>query len=366
MRYYTYRLTLKPDPRYYYFGVHRTEKEPEFDGYFGSGNAVRELKNLYGKDCFEKQVLSEFSSRQESLLEEERLVGDLWKKDPFCLNRMPGGAFRQTFDSTGLITYHRGSTIKHIHPCAVERFESAGWKRGLPPARAEQIRRYILVHKGDVERRIDPDDLETFRAEGWSRGRSPKTLELIRSKVHITDGNTDRYVPLKHVQTFLDKGWKKGHTATHTQKSVTWNKGSVYVFRGKEQTKVRPEDLERYLAEGWQRGNLNTRRPKSEADKERSRETQRGRIWVNDGKRCEKVWPEVFEVLQKQGWVKGRLKGQVPNTQGYFWVHNEKECRTVPREDLEKYLEQGWQRGKVKGLKSLQYRFTPLYRDDQS
>jgi len=364
MNYYTYKLTLKRDPRYYYYGVHRTERLPEEDRYFGSGRGIQELKQLYGSDCFEKEILSIQNSRKESLIEEEKLVGNLWKTDPFCLNRMPGGAFKSKFDTTGLITYHKGNKVRYIRPESTRHFEEQGWIKGIPESRAETIRRYITVSKGGTEKRILPEDLGKWEQESWVKGRADKYIQELKSRIPVTDGVHSKSIHSGSLQHYLNQGWKIGHSGEHTKRSAEWNKGTVYVFRNGVSTKVKKENLQKYLNDGWQKGNLATRKPRSQELRELSRKAQKGRIWIKKGTECKKIWPS--ELKNYPDWERGRLS--TPDTTGYRWINNGQESRTVKLGDLQKYLDTGWQKGK--GFKvgstsslgrSTTFKQTPLY-----
>lgn len=346
MKYYTYKLTLKQDPRYYYYGVHKTQKEdPNNDGYFGSGNGVAELKLLYGSDCFSKEVLTIWPDRKSSLQEEARLVGDLWKTDPFCINRMPGGAFRAQFDVTGLIAIHRGSNMKYINPNLLSEFEAQGWSKGMPESRAFALRHYVSIHRGDQEKRIFPEDLPSYEKEGWQKGRSKKYLLELKRRIHITDGIHSKSVQPELLQTYLDQGWYKGHSKTHVENSAKAQTNMIWMSRGQEITRVPPEKFEEFQQSGWAKGNSRLRgRQKTEKERQRSRETQIGRIWINNGKRSKKIYPEEEQTYLNQGWKKGRRKGDVINTGGTIKIYKPgtKEFSICWPDQLETKLSGGW------------------------
>lgn len=70
----------------YYIGVHSTENIN--DGYLGSGNKISNAIKKYGRNNFERAIISFHSSREEALIEEHKLV-DL--SDPLTYNIVPGG-----------------------------------------------------------------------------------------------------------------------------------------------------------------------------------------------------------------------------------------------------------------------------------
>ena len=87
---YIYKITIK-STKQYYIGKHSTLNLD--DGYMGSGVGILEYYNKYGFDDVVKEIIM-FVRTDEELLESEKLyIGDKWKTDPLCLNRVPGGTF---------------------------------------------------------------------------------------------------------------------------------------------------------------------------------------------------------------------------------------------------------------------------------
>ncbi len=348
MKCYTYRLTLVPDPRYYYFGVRNIyKKEPQFDGYYGSGNGLEVFRKLYGKDCFRKEVLKIFADREECLQEERRLVGDLWATDPFCINKMPGGAFDGNFDTSGKRCISRSGELRYISPESVQSFLDQGWKLGLPSDAKQKLLGRICVYKGDRERNIFRSELEDYLAKGWQIGRSPRARRNL-CRIHLTDGTQDMFVRTPEELEYWEKrGWYRGHSKEHTRHSAESQKGMIWVSRGQELARIRPEDLEQYKATGWQPGNSHTRgRKQSRERRESISRVQKGRIWINDGTQCKHVWPAEKEHYLTEGWSEGRLAGQVPDTSGRIRITRGSERKAVKPEDLESYRAQGWTRGR--------------------
>lgn len=348
MRHYTYKLTFILDPRYYYYGVHRTSGCPETDRYFGSGNAVKEYKALYGHDCFSKEIVAEYGSRREALRAEEKLVGTLWKDDPFCLNRMPGGAFKEQFDVTGLITVHRNGQCKHISEEALSAFEKTGWKKGLPEKRVQELRNYTSVTDGVLERRVFPEEAKRLVEEcGWRYGRKDSVLQHIRRYINICSGSFEKRVPDVDLQYYVNRGWKRGVSREHVERAADWHRGTKIMYSGSEQKAVRPEDIESCLSEGWQYGFVpGLRKPWSEEMKKKFSRDQKGRIWINNGTKCKKVWPEEKTKYLLEGWSEGRIEGQAPNTSGYVRIFKGSERKAIPVEDLQSYLDRGWKKGR--------------------
>lgn len=80
-----YKTTNLTNGRYY-IGIHSTENIN--DGYLGSGTLLAKAVIKYGRDNFRRDILSEWKTRDESKLEEKRLV-DL--TDPLIYNMVAGG-----------------------------------------------------------------------------------------------------------------------------------------------------------------------------------------------------------------------------------------------------------------------------------
>ena len=73
----------------YYFGSHKTENIEE-DDYLGSGKKLIELIEKYGKDKFKREILGEFTTRQEAFDLETKLVAE-HSGDKLCMNMNDGG-----------------------------------------------------------------------------------------------------------------------------------------------------------------------------------------------------------------------------------------------------------------------------------
>lgn len=88
--YYTYKVqcTAVGYEDYYYLGQHATNNLD--DGYKGSG---KKLKEYYAKypDDYTFIILEFYSNKTELNIAEQKLIGDLWKTDPYCLNCTSGG-----------------------------------------------------------------------------------------------------------------------------------------------------------------------------------------------------------------------------------------------------------------------------------
>ena len=88
--YYTYKVqcTAVGWEDYYYLGKHVTSNLN--DGYKGSGTKLQEYYKQYPED-YTFTILEFYSNKTELNIAEQKLIGDLWKTDPYCLNLTSGG-----------------------------------------------------------------------------------------------------------------------------------------------------------------------------------------------------------------------------------------------------------------------------------
>lgn len=91
---YIYKITNLLNNKYY-IGIHSVRKG-EFedlreDGYWGSGNNIKKAIREDGKENFKKEILKIFSTREEAMEEESRMVTMREVNDPNCYNMMIGG-----------------------------------------------------------------------------------------------------------------------------------------------------------------------------------------------------------------------------------------------------------------------------------
>ena len=94
--FYTYRVdcTAVGWEDYYYYGQHKTDNLD--DGYKGSGTGILQYYKKYPND-YKFTILAFYTNKTDLNIAEQKLIGDLWKTDPYCLNRMPGGACSPSF-----------------------------------------------------------------------------------------------------------------------------------------------------------------------------------------------------------------------------------------------------------------------------
>lgn len=293
---YTYKLTLKKDERYYYYGVHCTNTQPEYDNYFGSGTNVKNLRKQYGNDCFNKTILAFYPTKKEALLAEDELVPIELLNDEFCLNKIQGGG---TFDTTGMKMTEeqkmemskKRKGVKRTQS-SIEKMIETRRKRGTDKHNSETIEKLskinknkIPIYKNDEMKRIPSDELDTYINDGWTRGY-PQSRNSKVSKAKIGKNNPMYGVKItnerrtKMLETKLKNGTNKHSKETiekltelnrlHAQdqefrKKISnglkgknvWSKGRKFIHNDEGVMKnVRPDELDWYLNNGWKMGRI--------------------------------------------------------------------------------------------------------------
>lgn len=83
--YLVYKTTNKSNGKYY-IGKHKCQSLN--DGYLGSGTALKEAINKYGRDNFIRETLATFDTEDEAFAYEQSIVNP---DDPLCYNIKTGG-----------------------------------------------------------------------------------------------------------------------------------------------------------------------------------------------------------------------------------------------------------------------------------
>jgi hypothetical protein len=290
---YTYKLTFKNDERYYYYGVHCTNIDPEYDNYYGSGTKIKEMHKIYGKDCFNKEILEFFPTKKDALLAEDKLVPVELLNDEFCLNRIQGGG---TFDTTGMKMNqaHRDSVSK--------RFKG---KKRTP----ESIQKMIETRR---KRGTDKHSEETRK----------KLSEIKKEMVAITNGKTTKFVKKEDVNNWLLNGWSFGYSESRNKKlsnSKMGEKNPMYHKAWSEESKKKM--LETKYKNGTNFHSEKTKAILAEKNREKAKDPEFRRKLSEAGK-------------GKNTWSKGRKR-----------INKDGKTKAVLPEELQTYLNEGWQLG---------------------
>lgn len=292
---YTYKLTFKYDERYYYYGVHSTNKEPDIDGYFGSGKEVGRYKEKYGKDCFKKKILNFYNTRKEALLAEDALVPVELLSDEFCLNKIQGGG---TFDTTGMHLSEemkkevskrfkgKKRTKESIEKMLETKKKNNSFKTSEETKKklSEKAKNKIFIYKDDVQKRIDKHLLDEYLKNGWIEGYKKERNEKVsKSKIGSKnpmfgkawskesiekmletkkknntlkhDENTKQKLAEKNRERAKDPNFRKKLSQSLKGKN-TWCKGRIFIKKNLQETNVDKEKLSEYISNGWVVGRL--------------------------------------------------------------------------------------------------------------
>lgn len=60
--------------------------------YYGGGVEIKKAIREYGRSNFVREILEVNEDAYVNRVREEHIIGDLWKNDSLCYNKMPGGA----------------------------------------------------------------------------------------------------------------------------------------------------------------------------------------------------------------------------------------------------------------------------------
>lgn len=290
---YTYKLTFKNDTRYYYYGVHCTNHNPYLDNYYGSGTNVKKYKELYGKDCFDKEILNFYPTKKEALLAEDELVPISLLNDKFCLNKIQGGG---TFDTTGMKLDEKQKALvserfkgKKRTLESIEKMIETRRKRGTDKQSKESREKISKAHqnriniiKDDVCKRVKKDQIDIYLNDGWEIGyptiRNKKISESrIGDKNPMFGKKISQDAKDKMLATKIKNGTNKHSNETKeklaklnrekakdpefrkrlseaTKGKNTWSKGRVFINKNGILKTCKPEDLEKYINDGWLKG----------------------------------------------------------------------------------------------------------------
>lgn len=293
---YTYKLTFKNDERYYYYGVHCTNLDPENDGYYGSGSNVKEYHRIYGKDCFNKKILEFFPTKKEALLAEDKLVPIEILNDEFCLNKIQGGG---TFDTTGMKMNesHRKSVSERFKGVkrtkeSINKMIETRRMRGTDKHSDETKQKLseiqskrTSIHKDGICKRVNNDDLEYYTSNGWSIGYTEERNKKVSiAKMGENNPNYGKSKPKDVIEKMLETK-RKNNSLQHSDETKqkltdlnrrkandpefrkrlseackgvnTWSKGRIFIKKDGKEITCKLEDLDTFLNDGWVKGRIN-------------------------------------------------------------------------------------------------------------
>ena len=188
----------------FYIGIHSTYNLE--DGYLGSGKRLKRAVEKYGTENFKCEILEFFESRDEVLKREEEVVNEQLINDPFCMNLQTGGG---------------GGFTKEI--C------SLGGKAGN--------KKIKWLFENDEE---------------WTRQtKINRTLSHKKSYQNGRKTNFPNWTGRKHSdETILKMKKSKNVGENNSQYGTCW------IFKNKENKKIKKQELKTYLKNGWVKGRI--------------------------------------------------------------------------------------------------------------
>jgi len=205
--YFIYKTTNVLTGRYYY-GMHSTYNLD--DGYLGSGKRLRYSIRKYGEENHKREII-EFVNSREMLKQREREIvniNEIAKKD--CMNLIVGG-------EGGFISKEQQ---KYRSSCAGKAF-------------ANRL-------KNDVEfRNRFSENTSIIMKQQYKDGRRKKGI--------FCD-----WTGRKHKEESKRKTGEKN--SIHQKGSGNSQYGTCWIYKDKENKKIKKENLDKYLIQGWIKG----------------------------------------------------------------------------------------------------------------
>lgn len=172
--YYTYRiiLTAKDSELYnhWYRGARITTKDPKEDYYKGSSAVINKLKywDIYPLEYIKTDIV-EYDTPEEMYEAEYKLISESYKKDPLCLNKMPGGLGGNVLKKCGKYT------------------EEEIFKRYKKTGQSNKGRKHILKHPEITHERLSKLHKDKIVTEETRKKMSASKVGKKRIKENYKD-----------------------------------------------------------------------------------------------------------------------------------------------------------------------------------
>lgn len=228
----------------FYIGAHSTDDIE--DGYLGSGsNLVLAIKK-YGVNAFQKEVLHIYDNPQDMFEKEKQIVNCEFISRPDVYNIVEGGYGGFNKGSTGLKHIHNPMTGERmaVHPAAIDRMISEGWKLGRNMSSTTNT---AWIHLGLEKKMVSPENLKNFISLGWKIGL-PKSPTFGKTWIYFP--STDEYSLCENnvLNLMLEQGWIKKKWAPIEKGSSCW------ITNGSQNKRISLDELENWIQSGWKRG----------------------------------------------------------------------------------------------------------------
>lgn len=270
---YFYRIDNKLNGKFYY-GIHSQRidsgKDPENDGYMGSGTDLKRAQNEDGIENFSKTVVKTFSTRDEARLEEMIVVDSDLVNDPMCYNIALGGG-----GNCPGVWITDGKINKKVYSDEVP----DGWQKGRVISEEDRLAmirgsKVEYINKFTLESRwFTKDEIDFVEGDVWFTSifftNSGKFIEYSEIQNIFSKTNSWNFVAkslnicVESVRKIRDYYLGKGFDFTSDYKRSRpadlgrWSsrmKDKVYINNGIEYRVINSTDLESYMLSGWRLG----------------------------------------------------------------------------------------------------------------
>lgn len=307
-----------------YIGAHRSRIYDE--DYLGSGTAIKNALNKYGKENFKNYMIKSFEDDEEAFEYEAYLIDKFNAvKDPRFYNLIKGGLGSWNHctliikGSVGIRNPVTGKQ-KRVRPEDVDSYlnRGEGWELGFFSPKGSQVgkRRRIIVAKEELVMYIYPEDLSYYEKQGFTHIPYKSNNGLI----WVNDGQHNELICNEDLGEYMDHGFVKGclqapHKAFSIKgKTAMKSPEGPYIF-------VSDNEIEYYLSIGYSLG--------------KGFSSTKDRIWIHNENSELMIDPDELEEYESRGYKKGKLGFPVQMT-------NDDEVVTVKAKEVNEYLKLGY------------------------
>ena len=289
---YFYKITNNIN-KHFYYGIHSTENID--DNYMGSGKRLKRAIKKYGVKNFTKEILYFFSTREDALLYEYKIVNEQLINDDNCYNIIKGGGF----NTKNMITAFDRISKKYVYLTKKVYDEN----RDIYCTFRNM---YIFTSNyGYVLR----EEFKKNRNLYITPTQGNFSVKNSKGEHFRIDNNDQRYINgelkglwygRKHKQETINKIKQSLANKSFQQGSKNSNYGKCWITNGIDSITIKKEDSEKYLNSGWKRGRIIK-------DKTKISIANRGKTWINNNQKNKFIYIKDKEKYFKEGWKKGRI-----------------------------------------------------------
>lgn len=304
----------------------------EFDEhYWGSGKYLQNAIYKYGKENFSREILEWAETREELCkLEEEYICkyNAVESSEYYNLTKggLGGGSYGADNGSYGKHWYTDGES----QVLCLEENCPQGWYPGYSETRKKQTQQINLGKKFTEEHRKKISEAHKADPSRSMLGKHQSEYQKQRtSEVH--KGKTIPLEMRKRISKTLKDGYKQGRISKRVGKEVS-------------------EETRKKISEAL---TGSTRGPHTDETKRKigmkNSVALRGRIYVNNGVDCLRIFPDQLTDYIEKGYSKGMIvpPEYEPGNKGKVCINDGVKNRYVSEKDLDYYIGQGYVRGRV-------------------